>query len=522
MKRILFGILIFWIIAATLSAQSVFVDYEHPVYDFIRQMEARSLFEKFDGGTQPYLRTEIAVVLAQVDSVALARPELFSRTEQQQLEQYKGEFCDELAGSGVMIAERWRERHAISWQERNSRLYLDFYMKQQFEVYAGDSYENDEYPNSTTLGAILRGDLGENLSFLVDVQNMRRSVGDSLTETFDPSQGQPVVTTGDQAYSDKAAAYLNWNTPWFTLKFGRDRIKWGPGYHGGMVLSRTNPLFDHLLLQTRYKSWNFQYLHGWLNSNFSQKYIAAHRVEWHPLDWLYLGGNETVVYGNREVEVQYLNPIMPYHVAEHHLGDKDNNMIGFDFSIFPLPNTKLYFETIIDDFTSSENIWTYYGNKFGFLAGAYWVNPLGLANTDVRLEYARVEPYVYTHYDSVNVYINYDQYMGYWTGPNSEDIFVEFNYRPYRDVRVQLGWEQIRKGAGDMYQSHRDTKDLRKHWLAGVVEKKHVYSLDIRDQIRKDIFLGFQAWGIKTWNYHRTAGDNRFDKQFAFVLDINY
>ncbi len=520
--RFLFTAILFLWAYLSLNAQSVDLEYHHWIYDFLAKMETRGLYHKFDAGMKPYSRCEIAELLYQIHQKVVKNPDLLSKAEKGLLEQFKGEFYDELAEKNIEIQSRYYERHPVRWKEGKNRLYLDFYFRENLQLLTGDQYSESEHRTEMTLGGILRGDLGKNFSFFVDVQNRMRSVEDSLKEQFDPSQGQPVVTTGTHAFSDQAIAYFKWQLPWFTMKFGRDYLRWGPGYRGGLTISQNNPPFDMILLQTRFNRFNFQYFHGFLNSKFENKYLIGHRVELKAANWLYLSGTETVIYGNRGVELQYLNPLMPYHVAEHHLGDNDNNMMSFDISAYPLKNQKYYAEFMLDDFSSSEGWFTYIGNKFAFLVGGYWVAPLGIKDLDIRLEYTRVEPFVYTHYDSVNIYINYDQVIGYWTGPNADNLFFEANYWLFKDVYLKLGWEQVRHGRGDVYTFPTKADGDRKYFLAGVVEKQQIWSFQIKDQLFNDVFLLFRSNFINTQNPGKVAGRQSLDKQFLFELFLNY
>jgi len=289
-----------------------------------------------------------------------------------------------------------------------------------------------------------------------------------------------------------------------------------------LTISKNNPLFDMIKIQTRFNRFNFVYFHGLLSSQFSRKYLVAHRLELRVASWLYLAGGEALVYGNRGLEIQYLNPIMPYHVAEHHLGDKDNNMISFDLSAYPVKNLKTYFELLIDDFTLSENWFRYFGNKFGFMLGSLWVDPFGLKNVDFRVEYTRVEPYVYTHYDSINTYVNYDKIIGYWAGPNSDDWFIEANYHATKDIRFRLNWERIRKGRGDVHRYHTTADGNRKYFLDGIVERKQLFGFQVRDQLFRDVFLSLNGYLIQTQNAGHVSGANTFDQQYTFEFSMNY
>ena len=108
------------------------------------------------------------------------------------------------------------------------------------------------------------------------------------------------------------------------------------------MLSSENPLFELFKLKFKFNRFQFTSFHGSLHSDVGTKYLAGHRLELMLCPKLYLSGSEAVVYGDRNVEFAYLNPIMPYHVAEHHLGDKDNNTMAFDVTAFPIKNHKLY------------------------------------------------------------------------------------------------------------------------------------------------------------------------------------
>jgi len=183
-------------------------------------------------------------------------------------------------------------------------------------------------------------------------------------------------------------------------------------------------------------------------SGLGSKYLAGHRLDYLIKPGLHVGATETVIYGKRDLEFAYLNPIMPIHIAQHHLGDKDNKTMSLDLTCTLWTGGKLYAEYFIDDMTSSASLTKFYGNKFSFLLGSHLVAPCRIANTDLRLEYSRVEPYVYTHYDSINIYSSYDQLIGHWLGPNADSFFLQAGWQPLRDFRLELSLERQRKGEG--------------------------------------------------------------------------
>ena len=197
-------------------------------------------------------------------------------------------------------------------------------------------------------------------------------------------------------------------------------------------------------------------------------------------------------------------------------------MMSFEVSAFPWKNQKYYAELLLDDFSSSENWLKYIGNKFGVLLGGYWAAPFGLKNADVRLEYTRIEPFVYTHYDSANIYINYDQTIGYWSGPNSDNFFLEINYWLYRNLHLRLSLEQVRRGEGGIYRFPTKADGTTKEFLKGVVERQRILAFQIRDQLFKDVFLSFRSTLVKTQNVGKVTGIDALDKYFSFQLSVNY
>ncbi len=503
-------------------AQSVDLPLGHWVYQYLEELETKGSFREFAIRSLPMSRMEIAKILTQVEEIVQNGKISLTRTERDRLEQLKGEFHEELQKLNIESDVCYRERHLFTWFEDNNKIHADFDFGFNLEVNRGDQYPSVERVSHTTLGGILRGNLKESLWFHIFVRNTLSRGIDYSQRNLDPSKGIPIDFAGKNAYSDQAIAYFIWKLPWFEIKVGRDQAKWGSGYRGSLILSAQNPLFDMVKIQTQFKRFYFTSIHGHLNSSYGRKYLAAHRLEIKLAPWLYMAGSEAVVYGNRGIEFQYLNPIMPYHVAEHHLGDRDNNAIGFEMTIFPIKNFKSYFELFIDDYTLSKSVFGYFGNKFAFLTGGYWVEPLGLKNVDLRVEYARVEPFVYTHKDSINVYQNYDQSIGHWLGPNADDWFFEANYSPNRDLKLTFSLEQVRKGAGDISQPWNESFGQKKHFLTGVVEKRYILGFKITDQIFRDIFLSLKAYRIQTKNLKRIADKNVLDIQINFELLLNY
>jgi hypothetical protein len=504
--------------ATTPSSVNVANDYWG--YAFLERLETKGLVKSYELRTRPVSRTVFAEMVRQAIEQTQGNVSALSRTEQHLLEQLSGDFFKELH---PQITEPGPEKHTVTWKEAQSDLCVDLYGKQSIISNRGQQYETNELISETTLGAILRGSLNNTVGFYLDARNaLTRGKDEIQEENFDPSKGSPVVISGSNVFQDRALAYWTWQTSWLRLQLGRDELQWGPGYHCGLSISNNMPATEMIRLSAHFSRFKFSYVHAFLRSSLGSKYLAGHRLDFMVKPGLYLGASETVIYGQRDVEFAYLNPLMPFHIAQHHLGDKDNKTMSLDMTCSLLRNCKAYLEYFIDDMTSSESLTKFYGNKFAFLAGLHWTDPLRIANTDLRFEYSRVEPYVYSHWDSINIYTNYDQIIGHWLGPNADCVFLQAGWQPLRDFRFELFWERQRKGEGFADTRSRPEHGETKQFLGAVVEKKKMIGVKLVEQIRRDLYAAISYTYADTHNLHQQAGRASNDHLARFEFWFNY
>ena len=502
-------------------SQSVNVPLDHWAYSFLDRMEVRGCFRSLLLRTRPISRVDLAKIISEIEISSSKGKVTLSKAERSVLEQLKGEFFEELNGLSENIQKRYHEKHLFAWEENNNQFKIDVDFSQRFDINRGSNYDTTGRTSLTTLGGIVRGQLKNKIAFFLHFKNTLIRGQDIDEENFNPGLGMPITISGENVYQDEASAYFVWKLPWGQIELGRDQAQWGPCYKGSLMLSAQNPLFDLFKINAQFKRFQFTSIHGKLNSSAGQKYLAAHRIEFQPFPWLFLAGSEAVVYGNRDMELQYLNPLMPYHIAEHHLGDHDNNMMSFDVTLFPKAGHKVYAELFLDDMTTAENPFTYYGNKFAFTVGHYWANPFRMSNLDVKIEYTRLEPFVYTHQDSVNVYEHYNRHIGHWLEPNSDQLYFETAYLLNRDIKMSFIAERIRHGDGDIHSPYQEEMGTKKSFLSGIVETKWRIGFSITDQIFRDVFLNLQYHYINTGNLNHISGNDSKDNQIIFQLNAN-
>ena len=255
------------------------------------------------------------------------------------------------------------------------------------------------------------------------------------------------------------------------VTFAQSNPIWGPGYTGQLYLSDKAPSFVFLSFRHRFtEKWTFSYFHGSLNSTFRdsthlelypvkggmplvRKYIAAHRIDFLPRENVRIGFGESVVYGGRNVEMSYALPFLPYWSAQHDLSDSDNLQMFLDFEIIRKGIGRFYGSVYIDewDFVTtfnkeeSHNWWAYQaGITYDLPILSYW-------NSLLRFEMTHLTPYVYVHRSKINTFQHHGHYLGFWSGPNSESIFLAFEGSPYQGWWIQLYGVVVRRGEVNDY-----------------------------------------------------------------------
>lgn len=488
-----FNVLLLFLILISLcrlEARSVHVPLGHRVYDFLDRMETRGLLIHVKSGSRPFTRDHCAVMVARLDSLSLRNPADFTRVDRRLLERLKGEFRDELQNRGLSISKRDKEPHFYSRRFDTSTVHIDVLFGGELIRRGKGADPSEREINRPHYGAILRGNYRK-IGFYSENRIYSEWGSRTYVSNYSPAQGYPMGAEHDSSRGtwDVSESHVTFQVGGVDFSWGRDRIAWGPA-RTGLIFSGKAPAFDLFSLRIPIGPAVFTWLHGELRSDFSHRWIAAHRLEVSLRNNLNIGVNEGVVYGRRGMESAYLIPILPYLTAEHTLGDRDNLVMGLDVNWRPFRNWKLYGDFFIDDlFAPWELFGNFYGNKLAFTIGLHRTNVFRLPDTDLRCEYTRIEPYVYTHKDPVNIFEHYDQGLGHFLHPNSDRLWIETIHRPCLAVEAGLFLEAIRRGAGDRRISDAERQDDTKRFLDGTILKTVRYGIFAAYEPFRDLFF---------------------------------
>ncbi len=558
MKRAVFIYFCLLWLPAPLPAQTVFVPVRHPVYEFLDRMETAGALPVVLAGTRPLTRLQVAGYLRQLDPKRSA----LTRTDCQMLDFLRNEFYSELdlapaenTRASILVRtgmiDSWlpdffyaNGRNMVTLDSRPLKMFWDPIVYLGRKWISTDTLASRAAHRQSTFGFVMWGTVGKFIGFITNVRDTK----ESGSFEYPPRKNMTlerlgfVQANGDHIYHDETTASVVLDRGFFTLQFGKDFNRWGPGFRGQLALSDYATSYDQFKFQARGRHWIFtsmvaflkHYSDGYFEGEHAGKMLAGHRIEFSPLKFIDIGLHETVVYAGRQFEPGYLNPVMFFRSAEHYLGDRDNAALGLDAEFKVRPGTKLYGELFVDDVTTTKLGTGFYGNKYAVTGGGFFTNLLGLENLDLRLEYTRIRPYVYSHKFEKTGYRHFTTTLGHRLGPNAENVFAGLVYRPSRRWRFECSADRTRHGrnpvdgnvGGNMFVPRDATRDAEYvDFLAGDREAFLTGTVSLRYEYIRNGFVGL--------NYSRVLGDytgrpgagghDRFEAEdLLFRISMNY
>ena len=364
-----------------------------------------------------------------------------------------------------------------------------------------------------TRGARAAGHIGDHVFFEARVEENQRRV---VHPAFRRGSGT-APRVGDTKFQDGsvydyfiATGIVGFRSKFFEARFGRDRNRWGFG-RTSLILSDYATVYDQLQIRTQFWRLHYTNLFARLSalrptgepggSIIPRKYSTFHRLALDLPGRVQLELFESVVFATDTTgadrrtgfDLAYLNPIILYRAVEHDLGSPDNALLGGGISWVATPGVQVYAQGILDELTVSEFGNDYWGNKWGYILGLLWVDPgwgtTRLRDFDVRVEYARLRPFLYGHRAESSAFTHFGDLLSHPAGPNASDVAVFANYRPWPRVLASLDLALTTRGRdpeGEVYganplDSYRDrdrSRDQQTTTLQGI--RQNLFLLEAR------------------------------------------
>jgi hypothetical protein len=251
-----------------------------------------------------------------------------------------------------------------------------------------------------------------------------------------------LIAYTDETYIGYTGAEGRW-----AMEFGRSRWNWGPGEEATLLLSRTSAPITALSYQVHLTSLHLDgaALSATLGESAGEQ-LAAHRLEWQPLEVLRLGLTETARYHAASWQPLYAIGAIPYILVQRLLVQdepdstgalRNNIMLGADATWRVAEGTRVYGELLVDDLhiRASTN-----PNKFGWQLGWEGVGDIGATRVTWGGEYTRLSRFVYTSFFGRS-YEAQGMPLGFPTGPDARRIALRAGW----DLGVD--WQLIARAA---------------------------------------------------------------------------
>ncbi len=559
MIRYYFIIALLVIVVLPLYPQVENVPAHHRVYEFLHRMEVRGVLDKYHGTVLPLSRKIIGRHLSRISE----KRERLTRSERELLDLYRLEFSYDL-GYGVIYANELFGNKQFSKNLRGI-----FSQKQKYLYFWHDPDDNSLFLNGlgalehrnrsgdhsaqfsfAEIGIRSRGTLGGRVGYYLDIVN-GIAFGDSSFALEDPRflTNYTFRVVGDGFY-DESTGYIRFATDWFGLQIGRERLLWRENYGNSIFLSSNPPMFDFIRFDASYGVVTYNFIHGWLLGPLEMiwysdehapypfhdaKYGVFHRLEFSLFNnVLRVGLNESLIYTRNSPEIGYLNPVSFLISTERNLGDRDRLMLGIDFAVKPGRNIELKFGAVIDDLNLKESLTRSWDNRWAVHGGLYYIDPFGIRNVDLFIDYTRIEPYMYTHHRSPDRYYAHNDFvLGHPLGPNSDETTMKVIYKPNWQWRIATEFKRKRHGenvvddegnvienvGGDFlfpWRLHVDP--MTKEFLAGELRENYIF----RTSIEYEIFRQIKIVGLLEWDNLIYKNENYNNFKIGFGITLEY
>jgi hypothetical protein len=304
---------------------------------------------------------------------------------------------------------------------------------------------------------------------------------------------------------------------WFYAIIGRETRLVGSGLSQRLFMSSNAPPSDALSLGARFNNFEYRFTHGSLlalpdsssetgvEARIPAKYMATHRFALKP-SWGEIAFWEGVIYSGRNIDLAYLNPLSFMKSLEHALHDRDNSMMGGDLTLRPLAGLQLKASYLLDDVVFSEIGKSYWSNKSAWNAAVIASLPGAI---DLGIEYSRIEPYTFSHFNQKNSVTSDSLIVGSYLLPNSDEtsILMQWWWGGRYPLEARLSYMRhgkniydtngnlIKNVGGDPLLVRRSEDPFTVSFLDG--EREDIFSASI--QTGWEIIRGFNLHGIYTY-----------------------
>ena len=379
----------------------------------------------------------------------------------------------------------------------------------------------------------------------------------------------PFVPEGSISMNFPDRAYAAFGFDALRFVVGRDRVEWGNGLMGNMMLGDTLPYHDYLSLTfTGSKYFSYQMLVSFfthsanLDSSISDRnplsglrFFLGHRFEFTLFSGkLTFALNESIMYQSRTgyLDPRVLNPLLLLH--DFYIAGNANSLASLEVEYTPVKNLNLYLQFAVDDLAmpnepkpgqpdASVDGW-------GLMFGAKYIRMLGNGYIFGNAEIVYTSPFLYhrapeeedaardlyyissTRYMVGNSVRSITRYLSFPFGSDAIAAILRVGYDDMKLYRVSMPLFFMAHGVIDAW-SKTDygnafnpvapsTENPFDSSENGVVE--YTFAFGAEGEIRPLPYLSIDAgaYAFFVWNKDNVPKPCSFDMQFSLSLTLEY
>lgn len=527
------------------------VQITHPVYTFLKEMKVKGLIDYFREDESVISRFEVKDLLDTLSK----NQNLLSSTEKKLLEKYFIEFSDKLNEESTAylfnpensffsnLSESFTDKikYIYAYQDEGANFYIEmighFYHGHRFKPGVNNS-------NLFDGGLRLRGTVFDKLGYSFTVIKGGVSGNFGFAEIIEPrllTNFKWIEASENIGNYDFTYGYLKYhaspvNGMNLSVQLGREDITLGYGYGSKLVLSGDHPALDFIKFNFDYGVIHISSFHGSTLGPFSfnraeryTKYFAFNKLKVVIPELFDIGIGESIVYSGRGLELGYLSPVNFYKFVEMSIQDRDNGNIYFDIQTKFIKNLELQGTFFLDEnILSNLQDLELYTNKTAYQVGGFWYEALGIPDMSLILEYTRIRPFMYTHFDVQNNYSSHGVNLGHRIGPNADELLTRAAYNFNEYIRLTFEHRLIRRGeneydiegnlirnvGSDIFLTHGEVPESEyAYFLDGMRVNENLFKFGIRLEPVRDFIFDI------SYNYLLTDNISKgIKKDLSYIL----
>ncbi|TSA27976.1 hypothetical protein D4R71_01360 [bacterium] len=243
---------------------------------------------------------------------------------------------------------------------------------------------------------------------------------------------------------------FDFKNPILNLSIGYSNFEIGKNITSSVILNgMTNP-FGYFKYYKKIGKFHFMAFNSQLttdsvtvSSEFPIKSFSLQTLYYQD-DRFLLGIGQSVIYGNKTIDLAYWTPLMVFKLIDFKNHNRDNEFV-FAYSTWrPVDGLMHYFNFFMDDLMKSQLLTKDWLTNFALQSGLmYQFSSLPLR---LSAECTAVGPVTYTHRDYELVYSQDNMLLGYLYGANLLNLAFQINYmNPFFTTEIQ--YENMQQGS---------------------------------------------------------------------------